>query len=106
YAENTNDFNGAAMQSYVERTGLAIFGRDREGNPRVDNTMLKQIKGVRPKITGGPVNIRVGMQQQVGGSITWTAPQLFTPGVDYKIDCVLVGRFAAVRFEGATNAPW
>ena len=106
YQENTNKFNGVSMQSYVERTGLAVFGRDRDGAPKVDNTMLKQIKGVRPKITGGAVNIRVGVQQQVGGDITWTSPLLFTPGVDYKVDCCLVGRFAAVRFEGATDTPW
>lgn len=105
FLENGLDCDGANIPSFVERTGLAIYGKDREGNWKADITKMKLIRGLRPKIDGGPIYAQVGMQQVVGGPITWAAEQLFSSS-DFKLDFLLSGRLVAVRFRCASNSTW
>lgn len=105
FLDNGNNFDGADMQSFVERTGLAIYGKDREGNWKADITKMKLIKGLRPKLREGPLRAQVGVQQFVGGPITWAPLQDFSAS-DYKLDFLLTGRLVAVRFEGLNNVIW
>lgn len=101
-------FNGALINSYLERTGLAVVGRDRQGQPKADFGSIKMVKRIWPKITGNsPVSVRIGSQDEVNGTVTWQSPQTYTPGQANKyLDMVAVGRFIAVRFEASTNAAW
>jgi len=104
--DTTNQFNNVNMESFIERKGLAIVGVDREGNPKVDFSTRKLVKRLWPKMSGGPVTVRVGAQETADGPISYTASQVFTPGVDSYIDVIAQGRFLAVRFESNSNVAW
>ncbi len=104
-----NDFNGASIPAHLERTGLAIVGRDRQGEPKVDFVNRKVIGRIWPKATGGPFTVKIGSQEIEDGPVTWSAGQTFTPGVDRYIDPAepVAGLFMAVRFESTgTGAQW
>lgn len=105
FLDNTNDFDGAEMKAFVERTGLAIYGKDREGNWKADATKMKLIRGLRPKIEGGPIKVQIGVQQTVNGPIAWTPLQQFADS-DFKLDFLLSGRLVAVRFESVDSKFW
>ena len=106
FLDDTNQFNGVNMTSYVERTGLGIVGQDRQGNPKVDFQSQKLVTGIYPKATGSPFNVRVGAQDHPGGTITYSSPKTFTPGTDIKVDVAVAGKLIAVRFESATDVSW
>ena len=101
-----NQFAGANFQAYVERQGLAIIGRDRQGNPKADFTSRKLVKRIWPKISGGAISVQVGSQEVLDGTVTWAAAQTFTPGTDQYLDFSVNGRLLAVRFESTANASW
>lgn len=105
-ADTTNQFNNINLNSFIERKGLAIVGVDRFGNPKVDFSTRKLVKRIWPKMKGGPVTVRVGSQETADGPITFSSPQVFTPGVDSYLDVIVQGRFLAVRFESNTDVAW
>jgi len=95
--------------SYVERTGLPIAGVARDGSPVIDPESVKQVNGVIPLITadsGVTVNVQVGVQQKIDGSVSWGAPTAFNPNTDTKVDCTMTGKLIAVRFESASGGQW
>lgn len=105
FAENSDTADGEALVSYAERTGLSIYGKDRAGNWKADATKMKLVRGIRPKIEGGPVQVRIGVQQAIGGAITWSAAQTFSSDM-VKLDFLVSGRLVAVRFEGINSSTW
>lgn len=106
FMDDTNQFNAVNMTSYVERTGLAIVGQSRQGEPKVDFQVQKLVTALYPKATGGPFDIRVGSQDHPDTAISWSAAQTFTPGVDTKIDVSVSGKLIATRFESAADVAW
>jgi len=104
--DNTNQFNTANMNSFIERKGLAIAGVDRAGQPKVDFGSRKLVKRIWPKMEGGPVTVRVGTQERAEDMITYGPSQVFTPGVDDFLDVSVSGRLIAVRFESNTDVGW
>lgn len=103
-----NDFNGAIIPAHLERTGLAIVGQDRQGDPKVDFVNRKVIRRLWPKARGGPFIVRIGSQEIEDGPVTWSTSQTFTPGVDRYIDPIdpVSGLFMAVRFESVEGSQW
>lgn len=100
-------FDDQLMTSFLERRGLAIIGKDRQGQPKADLSKKKLCKRIWPKITGtSPVTIRIGSQDLVDGDVTWASAQTFTPGTDLYLDFTVMGRFLAVRFEASADASW
>lgn len=95
------EFNGAPIAAYVERSGLPFTGRDRQGNPKADLTTIKQIIRLWPKIVGGPLNIRVGVQDKVDGPITWSDAISYNPDNQTYIDLEtpISGRLISFRYE-------
>ncbi len=92
---------GSDMTFTIERTGLAMTGRDREGKIKVDFNKYKFIRGVRPKIEcSTSINIYVGAQTLKDGTVTWYGPFAFNPSTDTQIFCQVPGRLMAVRFSG------
>ena len=101
--------DGSNYEVILERTGLPIAGSARDGSPKVDPTSIKFIRSVFPKIsapTNVTIKISVGMQEVVGGPVTWEGPYDFTIGVDTRIDTALSGRFFAIKFEDTSNLVW
>ena len=84
------------MTSYVERSGLAIVGQKRNGDPVSDFENRKIATRIWPKATGGPFEVRVGTQEIQGGAITYDTAQTFTPGTDQYLDTCVSGRLIAV----------
>ena len=106
FLEDTEQRDGSNFLSYVERTGLALVGRDRQGNPKVDFEARKLVRRMRPKMRGGPVEIRVGAQDFIDGPINYSSPVTFTPGVDEYVDACVSGRLIATRFEANADVSW
>ena len=99
-----NTFNGSVISSSVERTGLALLGRDRQGRFIVDYEKRKLGKRIWPQITGGPVSVQLGAQEEEGGTVTWQPAQTFTPDTDQKyLDFTANGRLLAVRITSTND---
>lgn len=98
-AESTNQFDGTAISSSMERTGLSL------GQPEA----RKLIKGVRPRFSSqssGTVQISVGSCDDVYGTYTWTMPQDFVIGTDYKVDLFANGRYFGYRVTSDDALDW
>lgn len=104
-ADDTNQFAGADMTAYIERTGLHTFdvgGRAFGGMDRI-----KHVTEIWPRLEGtGTVNIYVGSQMSTGDPVNWSTPQSFTIGTDKKANFRVTGRFIAVRFESTGDSNW
>lgn len=101
--DNTDQFDGVDMPSYIERKGLPIAGAG--GNTQ----NLKYIKSVWPKIeavAGTQLTITVGTQAHIGDTIAWGTSQTFTVGEAIKVDLRQTGRFISIRFETNTDNAW
>lgn len=102
----TNQANAVNITSRLERTGLAIIGQDRQGNPKVDLQRRKMASRIWPKMRGGPVNVYLGSQEFIDGPITWVGPEVFTPGIDAYVDIVNQGLLLGVKFESTGDVFW
>lgn len=98
--------DGVAFTATIQREGLAIIGKKRDGSPIVDHEILKFIRGVWPKIMGGPVRIRIGYQSLVDGAIAWGDYLSFNPEVDIKVDTVGTARAIAFEISTTTAVNW
>lgn len=94
YQRDTVDY---AVQ--LQRTGLSIVGKKRGGEPIVNHEIYKFVDRMWPKIrTVGAIQIRIGFQDTVDGTITWGSYFSFTPSTDVTADFVGSGRAVAVEF--------
>src|SRR5262249_50197865 len=103
-------FGSGTVTSFLERTGLAIVGKDRHGQPKVDYEQRKICTRIWPKIRGAaPVTVRVGVQDSLDldAAVTWMSPQTFVPSTGYlDVYPPLNGRAFAVRFESTADLSW
>lgn len=100
--DDTNQFDGANFNSYVERTGLAIIGQDREGRPKYDLEAYKLCTEIWPRVRGDAgalVNISVATQEQPSNSVSWKGPFPFIIGTDKKVNPMVGGKLLGVKFE-------
>lgn len=92
--------------SFLQRTGLAIVGRDNQGQPKLDYQSRRLVRRIWPKIRGtANVQVRIGMQEELDGEITWTPYKLFVPAQKY-LDFEISGRMPAVEFRSDDAAGW
>ncbi len=105
-ADSTEQLDGVDMAAFVERIGLAVAGRDRQGNPKVDPTVRKLVTEVWPRASGGPFFVRVGSHETPDAEVNWSAPQTFDPATDEKINVTAEGKYIGVRFEALGARPW
>jgi len=100
---------GADVTTWVERTGITIVGTDRQGRPRVDQSKVKFLRSVFPKIsapTAVTLNVYAGAQDTPDGAVTWDGPYTFNTGTDTKVDFMVSGKYLAVKFEETGGLPW
>lgn len=96
----------ADYTSSIERQGLAVVGRDRQGQPKVDYRVVKQIQRIIPKLTGqGAIRVEVGAANDFNETPTWSNPMDFTIGSDKYLDLPtpVVGKLIAVRFSSVSS---
>lgn len=103
---STEQRNGVNFESTLQRTGLAVMGRKRNGEWIVDVETRKQVTRLWPKIQGGPVRIRMGYQERVDGPITWLPSQNFDPSTQRFADFVFSGMAIAIEFSSNANVTW
>ena len=100
---------GTNYTSFLERTGLCVVGVDRAGRPIVDQTKVKFVRAVFPKISapnGFTLSISLGASDTPDGTVDWEGPYDFTVGTDLKVDFMVSGKYLAIRFEETSDQPW
>ncbi len=107
--ETVYTFDGANYRSYVERTGLALIGQDRDGKHISDPNRLKMLTAVWPDIeaaAGSQISVYAGSHDKPNGTPTWQDPVTFTVGTDVKADIYASGRYLALRYEATAGFLW
>ncbi len=104
---STEQFDGVNVVTRLERIGLPIIGRDRQGGWKIDLDTRKYITRLHLKMRAtGPIDVYIGGQEKVEGAVAWEGPFSFDPNLDTHIDFRVNTRFFAVRFESASNISW
>lgn len=99
-------YGSTTPTAFVERIGLSIDGKDRDGSPKGSFNTLKQCVRLWPKISSTvPITVLMGSQQTMDPSeaVVWST-KTWNPGDKY-LDFVVVGRLLAVRYEWTANVP-
>jgi hypothetical protein len=78
--------DGVPFRSTISRDALAVVGRQRTGEPIVDVTERKYVPRVWPKITGAPVEVRIGFRDLEDATITWETSVEFDPSQHRYVD--------------------
>jgi hypothetical protein len=98
--------DGAGFTGLIQRTSLGIVGRKRNGDWITDFEVRKMCHRVWPKMTGGPVQIRVGGQDTPNGIVRWSNYLNFDPSVSKYVDVDPVAEGAALCLEISATVPW
>ena len=103
----TEQFDGVNISCRLERTGLGIVGRDRQGGWQLNLDTTKLVRRVHLKLaSNGPVDVYVGAQQRIDGPIAWTGPFSFDPVTQSHFDCRVNTKFFNIKFESESNITW
>lgn len=96
--DSSTSFDGALPDAVLERRGMTFDAPDR----------IKLITGIRPRIVGnkgGTVIVKVGRSENVEDEPVWTT-MTYTIGSTLQVDCLVAGRFIALRFESGSAYSW
>ncbi|MFZ2405051.1 MAG: hypothetical protein WAW41_07935, partial [Methylobacter sp.] len=89
---------GSIPNAILERRGLSL------GAPEA----MKTVRGIRPRITGTPgatVSVSIGVSDDPYADPTYT-DMTHTIGSTLANDCLVSGRYIAVKFEEGNAAQW
>jgi hypothetical protein len=90
--------DGVAFTATLQRLGLSVLGKKRNGEWIVDFDRWKLWDTIWPKISGATVQVRIGKQELVDGPVTWMPYVDFDPRVDIKVDSgPISGRALAIE---------
>jgi len=102
--DDTNQYNGSSFTSRLKKEGLTLV-QTREGVVS-DPSVYKICDRIKPLVTGGPINVRVGGKDELADTYNWEGPYSFNPATDYKLDFRVGGRYLAVEFYTDSNVSW
>lgn len=97
--DSSASFDAVLPSSYLERRGLS-FGAPEK---------IKLVRGIRPRIvgnTGDTVSIKIGSSNDPYLDPTYGPTMTHTIGTTISNDCLVSGRYIAVRFETGTAFQW
>lgn len=97
--DSSSSFDGAIPSAYLERRGLSFDAPEQ----------IKLVRGIRPRIvgnTGQTVNIKIGASDDPYADPTWGPTMTHTIGQTVADDCLVSGRYIAVRFETGSAYQW
>lgn len=106
--DQDDTFDTLDISTVFERKSLTIIGRDRAGQPKNDNEVIKIVTELWPRFEGAAgtqISIYIGTQMSPNDAISWGVPYTFTIGQDRKINPYVSGKFISLRFEVSGNAP-
>lgn len=93
----SNRFDGAIFQSYLERSAL-YFG---------DDLRMKSATTLTPHMSGsGTVNFYIGTTNIQDAPMTWHGPYPYRIGVDHHITFRHFGRYVGLRVEMTSEKYW
>lgn len=98
--------NGASFDARLQRLDLSMIGRKRDGNWIVDQSLIKFVDRLWPKLRGGPIKMRIGIRDGVDSDIDWGEYQDFNPKTLFTFDEAMSGRLIAVEFFTDTPVDW
>lgn len=101
--EDGDTLDGTEFVGTLQRTGLGIVGRKRNGDWIVDFTMQKLFRRLWVKGSGGPITVRIGASKLPGGPITWSPDKSFDPSTQKYLDFAVSGAALAVEFRASTG---
>jgi hypothetical protein len=95
----SSSFNGVIANAYLERQGLSFDAPD----------SIKLVKGIRPRITGSlgyTVGIQIGASDDPYTTPTYGSVMNHVIGTTISNDCLISGRYIAVKFLTGTGYQW
>lgn len=101
--DNTSQRDGHNFTGTIQRMSLGVIGRKRTGEWIEDFEVRKLVTRVWPKMSGGPVTIRLGGQNTPGGPVTWSQAIPFDPSTQQFCDVTAEGAAISIEFSGATD---
>jgi hypothetical protein len=102
----TETADGQSFESYVERTGLDVYGASPEGEPLRSRSIEKLIRRVYIQAEGSPFEVWIAVADKVEGPYSWANQGIFTPGTDEYIDVGLSARLWGIRFRSLGSGNW
>jgi len=96
--DSSASFAGTLPSAYLERRGLSFSEPER----------VKLVRSIRPRITGNvgdTVTVKVGYSDDPYAEPTYTT-MTHTIGTTISNDCLVQGRYIAIRFETGTAYSW
>lgn len=97
--DSSTQIDGVNFTGTLQRVGLGIVGRKRNGEWIVDFTKQKLHTRIWIKASGGPIDVRVGFQKLPDGPVTWSTAKSFDPASQKYVDVVGSGKAIAVEFS-------
>jgi hypothetical protein len=97
--DDGEDFDGTSMSVYMERENLPLTK---------DISLFKRVMRVYPRVLGtqgDTIAIKIGMRDSLDGTVTWSSPQTFTIGTDYKVEFRESSRLFDIRFDYTGSNP-
>lgn len=97
--DSSSAFDGVIPNAYLERRGLSFDSPE----------SIKLVRGIRPRITGNTgetVQIQIGSQDDPYTEPTWSAVMNHTIGSTIANDCLVSGRYIAIKFLTGTAYQW
>lgn len=106
--DQTQQFNGVSMTSYVERQGIG-YPIKSDGPP--DYTNFKQIIDIYPHITGtdgGVVNVYLAPLQRINDTPSYGVARPFTIGSSFNVDFsdLPSAPLHSIKFESTADIQW
>lgn len=100
--DSSNKFDGTDFEGRLTRVGLAVTGKDRQGNWKVDSESEKLIQSLYPRVTGEPgatIYFSIGVQEKTEDSVTWSAEQPYVIGTTEHCEFFESGKVFSVRMR-------
>jgi hypothetical protein len=97
--DGSASFNGVIANAFLERRGLSFDSPE----------SIKLIKGVRPRVsgsTGQSIQIQIGSSDDPFTEPTWGLPMTHIIGSTIANDCLVSGRYIAIRFSTGSAYQW
>jgi hypothetical protein len=96
--------DGTAFTGLIQRTSLGMVGRNRRtGEWIVDFETRKMCHRIWPKMSGTPVQIRLGGQNVPNGPITWSPYVTFDPNSQKWCDVTAEGAALCIEVSGSNG---
>jgi hypothetical protein len=97
--DTTHQFDSSNFTSYIERTGLHF------DSPEVIK-LVKQVDLNIQKSGAGTIEVMVGSHNSPEEGVTWSPVYTIDPATSSKIDCLVAGKYLAIRIQSSTDVGW